>query len=342
MQEKILTEEDFMSRCLELALKGKGMVAPNPMVGAVIVHNGEIIGEGYHHEYGGPHAEVVAVNSVQDQSLLPKSTMYVNLEPCSHFGKTPPCSFLIVEKEIKHVVVGILDNHSKVAGKGVLHLTNNGVNVKVGVLEKECEKLNKHFHTFHREKRPYYYLKAAITKDGYIAEEDGKSVAISNELVNQKMHQLRSEVQGIVVGWNTFKNDYPKLNTRHIHGKSPKKIVIGGSHQMSEKVIADNPDWQFISVGFNSVQGDNVLHTSAESWYYDLNRWFHSNQIQSVLVEGGASTINHFFDHTFDEYIQITGIELGHNGLKAAQPKNVQLDSFETIDNNLIQYFKHQ
>lgn len=331
-----------MHRCLELAAKGKGFVAPNPLVGCVIVHEGNIIGEGYHHEYGGPHAEVLAIKSVENQALLPASTLYVNLEPCSHYGKTPPCANLIVDSGIKNVVIGRIDDHSKVAGKGVLHLSNNGVNVKVGVLENECLALNKHFYTFHISNRPYYYLKAAITKDGYIAEKNGNPIAITNDLVNQKMHQLRSEVQAIVVGWNTFENDQPSLNTRHVAGNSPKKMVIGGAHQLSEDLIQKNSNWIFVSVGFSSFQSENVVNTSAEKWFEDLNQYFIENHIQSVLIEGGAATLHHFFEKSFDEYIQITGIRLGHEGLAAATPLNVELNDSKFIDQDFIQYFNHK
>jgi diaminohydroxyphosphoribosylaminopyrimidine deaminase/5-amino-6-(5-phosphoribosylamino)uracil reductase len=168
----VSTDEQYMMRCVQLAKLGERRVAPNPLVGAVVVHNDSIIGEGYHQEYGGPHAEVNAVNSVEDQSLLSESTLYVSLEPCSHHGKTPPCSDLIVSKKFRHVIIGCTDPFDKVAGSGIQHLIDNDIQVTTGICEKECKEINKHFFTFHQKKRPYVTLKWAETKDGYIDKGD--------------------------------------------------------------------------------------------------------------------------------------------------------------------------
>lgn len=338
--QKILTAEDYMQRCLELAEKGASRVAPNPKVGCVIVHQGEIIGEGYHEAFGEPHAEVNAITAVSKTELLPNATLYVNLEPCSHYGKTPPCANLIVKKGIKHVVVGKLDNHSKVAGKGIQHLAQNGVNVKVGMLEKECWELNKTFYTFHEKKRPYYYIKCAQTIDGFIAKKNGKAVQITNDLTNQKMHKLRSQVQAILVGWSTFINDHPSLNTRHIEGNSPMKLVIGGARQMTKRIISETPSWLFISVGNSHLQAKNLLNLSLDNWFNELNDYLVNQDIQSILIEGGAQTHRRFFIHPFDEFILLTGNKKLKEGIPAAKPEHVQLEYTEQLGNDFIQYFK--
>ena len=221
--------EKYINRCIELAQKGLGNTYPNPMVGSVIVHNDKIIGEGWHHIAGEPHAEVNAINSVQDQSLLKKSTIYVSLEPCSHYGKTPPCSDLIIAKEIKKVVIATVDPFAEVSGRGIKKLLSAGCEVIVGVLEKEAQELNKRFFTFHQKKRPYVILKWAQSEDCFLAPEDKETrepVWITNKYSNQLVHKWRSEEQGILVGTNTAILDNPKLNTRLWEGKHPTRILI--------------------------------------------------------------------------------------------------------------------
>ena len=234
------SHEQYMLRCLELAGKGMGNVLPNPMVGAVIVHDGRIIGEGYHRQYGEAHAEVNAINDVETRratSLLKESTLYVNLEPCSHFGKTPPCASLIIEKQIPRVFIGNIDPYPKVSGSGIQMLKENGVDVTTGVLEKECAGLNRRFFTFHREKRPYIILKWAQTADGFmdkIREASEAPAQISTAQTKMAVHQLRTQESAIMVGTNTALLDNPHLTVRHWRGRNPLRIAIDRSLKIPE------------------------------------------------------------------------------------------------------------
>ena len=229
-----------MLRCLQLAKNGLGSTYPNPMVGSVIVYEDRIIGEGWHQQAGQPHAEVNAVNSVNDQSLLDKATIYVSLEPCSHFGKTPPCSDLIIAKGIKKVVIGTVDPFAEVAGRGIKKLIDAGCEVLVGVLEQECQQLNKRFFTFHQKKRPYIILKWAESLDGFIAPEaksrsSREPVWITNSYSKQLVHKWRAEEQSILVGTKTVEADNPSLTTRDWSGKSPTRIVLDRELKISEE-----------------------------------------------------------------------------------------------------------
>jgi len=215
-----------MRRCLELAQNGAGFVAPNPMVGCVIVHERKIIGEGFHKKFGESHAEVNAISSVKDSSLLPYSTLFVNLEPCSHYGKTPPCSDLIIEKKIPEVVIGCLDSNPLVSGNGVMKLQKAGVTVQTGMLEKESRDLNKRFFTFHEKKRPYVILKWAQSSDAFIAPQNGERANISNEYSRTLVHRWRSEEAAIMIGTDTAMKDNPKLNARLWNNNNPLRIVI--------------------------------------------------------------------------------------------------------------------
>jgi diaminohydroxyphosphoribosylaminopyrimidine deaminase / 5-amino-6-(5-phosphoribosylamino)uracil reductase len=224
-------EEKFMTRALELAQLGIGNVAPNPMVGCVIVHQGKIIGEGYHHEYGKAHAEVNAINSVKNHQLLPESTLYVTLEPCSHFGKTPPCADLIIREKIPNVVIGTIDPFSRVAGTGIEKLQNAGCKVEVGILKEKCQEVNRRFFTFHKKKRPYIILKWAQTEDGFIdidrsIEHFGQPTWITNDLSRIAVHKMRSEESAILVGTNTAQKDNPSLTVRDWYGSHPLRLVI--------------------------------------------------------------------------------------------------------------------
>ncbi|MDD4192591.1 MAG: bifunctional diaminohydroxyphosphoribosylaminopyrimidine deaminase/5-amino-6-(5-phosphoribosylamino)uracil reductase RibD, partial [Mangrovibacterium sp.] len=232
--------EKYMYRCLELARLGMGEVAPNPMVGAVIVHEGTIIGEGYHREFGGPHAEVNAINAVKTRELLRSSTLYVSLEPCAHFGKTPPCSDLIVSCQIPRVVVGSADPFAAVAGRGIERMRGAGVRVETGILEKECMELNRRFFTFHQQKRPYVILKWAQTLDGFLdvdrsyPEMSGKPTWISNELSRRVVHRQRTEEAAILVGTNTVLKDNPSLTVREWSGRQPVRLVLDRQNRLPE------------------------------------------------------------------------------------------------------------
>ena len=232
-----MEHEKFMQRCLELAAIGSGYVAPNPMVGCVIVANDLIIGEGYHRIFGGPHAEVNAFDEVENEDLLSSATLYVSLEPCSHFGKTPPCVDLIISKKIQRVVIGCRDSNPAVSGKGIDRLKRAGIEVIEGVLENECRWLNKRFFTFHERQRPYIVLKWAQTQDGYIDRIRGEASSginwVTSETTKSLVHKWRSEEQSILVGRNTIINDNPSLTVREYDGRNPIRIVIDSQLQIS-------------------------------------------------------------------------------------------------------------
>jgi len=297
-------ELKFMSRCLQLARIGNSYVAPNPMVGAVLVCEDVIIGEGYHHRYGEAHAEPNAINSVKDKELLKKSTLYVNLEPCSHYGKTPPCADLIVRSGIPRVVIGTLDPNPKVAGRGADILRNAGIEVETGVLEEECRELNKRFFIYQEQKRPYILLKWAQTKDGFIdrirSDVSETPLIISNEITKQLTHKMRAENQSILVGANTVLLDNPSLTVRNWSGKSPVRIgidrlgripdsfnLLDGSVPtliFTENERANKPNLEFIQLNFEK----NRLKTILKKIY--------ERNIYSVLVEGGATILKSFLE----------------------------------------------
>ncbi|MCP4975674.1 MAG: bifunctional diaminohydroxyphosphoribosylaminopyrimidine deaminase/5-amino-6-(5-phosphoribosylamino)uracil reductase RibD [Maribacter sp.] len=320
----------YMERALQLAKNGLGYTAPNPMVGAVIVHDNCLIGEGYTSTYGGPHAEVNAINSVKDKGLLSKATLYVTLEPCSHHGKTPPCADLIVKHKIPRVVIGILDPHDKVAGKGVKQLKNAGCKVILGILEKECMEHHKRFLTFHQKQRPYIILKWAQSNDGYIApEKDKRSITaqpywISNHYSKQLVHKWRSQEQAILVGAKTVLDDNPKLNVRQWSGKSPIRIIIdrnlgikGNYHVLDQSVrtiifthINDNSLW-LSAIEYEVIDFSKNIPQQICNALYKYN-------ITSVLIEGGAKTLQSFIDYDFwDEARIITGQNSFGDGLKS-------------------------
>jgi diaminohydroxyphosphoribosylaminopyrimidine deaminase/5-amino-6-(5-phosphoribosylamino)uracil reductase len=293
----------FMKRALELALLGVGNVAPNPMVGCVIVHQGKIIGEGYHTFYGGPHAEVNAIASVANQDVLKESTLYVTLEPCAHFGKTPPCAHLIVEKGIPRVVVGCRDPFSEVNGKGIELLRNAGVEVIVDVLLDECRNLNRRFFTFHEKKRPYVVLKWAVSADGFmdINRSSGQrgSFMISHADTQVLVHQWRAEEASILIGKNTLLNDNPSLTVRRVEGKNPLRVVLSqspidlqgyllGDGEAPTLIVTNDDERKEGSVRY--VACGNVLDISSA-----LCR-LHRENILSVLVEGGAGVLQSFLE----------------------------------------------
>ncbi|MEO5501777.1 MAG: bifunctional diaminohydroxyphosphoribosylaminopyrimidine deaminase/5-amino-6-(5-phosphoribosylamino)uracil reductase RibD, partial [Ginsengibacter sp.] len=223
-----MKDEDYMQRCLQLATLGTGNVAPNPMVGAVLVYKGVIIGEGYHEKFGEPHAEVNCINSVieENRKFIKSSRLFVSLEPCAHFGKTPPCSQLIIKENIPEVIIGCRDSYKEVAGKGIIQLEQAGIKVTTPFLENECREINKRFFTFHEKKRPYTILKWAQSFDGKIAANSDERTIITNDFTNKLVHEWRSEEAAILVGTNTALKDNPKLTSRLWAGKNPIRIVI--------------------------------------------------------------------------------------------------------------------
>lgn len=294
-------DSKYMQRALQLAANGLGNVQPNPMVGAVIVHDNKIIGEGWHKKYGEPHAEVNAIKSVKDLSILSKSTMYVNLEPCSHYGKTPPCSELLCKHEFSRVVIANRDPNEKVNGKGIQQLKENGIEVTTGVLAEEGIKLNKRFFTYHLLHRPYIILKWAETENGYMdinREESPEHYWITNQELTIFSHKLRNEEQAILIGYNTYLNDHPKLTNR-----------LFGTHQpfafVTSKDIFRTPPTPF------TVIPDQIP---------DLLRELYIRKIQSVIIEGGKRTLLHFFESgIWDEAIVFQGNQTWEDGLQAPE-----------------------
>lgn len=334
--------EKYISRCIELAKNGLGTTYPNPLVGSVIVYDGKIIGEGWHKKSGEPHAEVNAVNSVKDKTLLKKATIYVSLEPCSHFGKTPPCCDLIVKNRIPNIVIGTIDPNIKVAGNGIKKLTDAGATVTVGILEKECKKLNKRFFTFHEKKRPYIILKWAESQDGFIApskniRHEQKPFWITNEFSRQLAHKWRSEEQAILVGTNTVIDDNPRLDVRDWSGNNPIRIVLDKNNRIQNDMhVFDNQIKTIILCqSITSINSENTIFERIE---FDKNiapqiiEVLYKHKIQSLIIEGGRQTLQTFIDENlWDEARIFVGNESLENGTKApiVVMKNIEKHTIE-------------
>lgn len=319
-----MTDEFYIQRCIDLALKGKGHVAPNPMVGAVIVYNNTIIGEGYHELYGHAHAEVNAVNSVEDRSLLSQSTIYVSLEPCSHFGKTPPCSDLIIRHQFKRVVIGCVDTFSEVSGKGIQRLKAAGIEVTVGVLEDQCRALNKRFFTFHEKKRPYVILKWAQTPDGFIdRNRETHSTGINwitRPGTKKLVHQWRAEEAAILVGKHTALNDNPALTVRETAGNNPVRILLDSRLEVPEHTSLFSNEAPTLI--FNTIQSKKTGNTEwikmKEITPGTLLEILYQKNIQSVIVEGGKQVLESFIQSgLWDEARVLVGTESFGEGLSA-------------------------
>ena len=319
--------EKYINRCIQLARNGLGRTYPNPMVGSVIVHDETIIGEGWHQKAGLAHAEVNAVNSVKDQSRLKDSTIYVSLEPCSHFGKTPPCSDLIIARGIKRVVIGTMDPFAEVAGRGIKKLMEAGCEVKVGVLEKECIDLNKRFFTFHQKKRPYIILKWAQSEDRFLAPENKdkrRPVWITNSYSAQLNHRWRSEEMAILVGSKTVIEDDPKLNVRNWTGSDPLRVIIDPNLDAPENSsIFDGSQQTLIICETNHSEKNSENVTFRQIDFsakvpQQICEILYENGIQSVIIEGGAFTLNSFLNEgLWDEARVFTGAIQLKNGIKA-------------------------
>jgi diaminohydroxyphosphoribosylaminopyrimidine deaminase/5-amino-6-(5-phosphoribosylamino)uracil reductase len=306
--------EKYIKRCIQLAKNGLPAAMPNPSVGAVIVFENTIIGEGYTSAYGGNHAEVNAILSVKNKELLSKSTIYVSLEPCSHFGKTPPCSDLIIKYKIPNVVIGTVDSNSKVAGQGIKKLMEAGAHVTVGILEDECRASNKRFFTFHEKKRPYIILKWAESEDGFIApssKKEQKPVWITNKYSRQLVHKWRSEEAAILVGTQTVVDDNPKLDVRDWAGKNPTRIVLDKNNRIpKESYIFDNRQKTVLI-------SDSILNFS-ENVAPQVVHFLFENNLQSVIIEGGRQTLQTFIDaNLWDEARVFRGTTLFSSGTKA-------------------------
>jgi diaminohydroxyphosphoribosylaminopyrimidine deaminase/5-amino-6-(5-phosphoribosylamino)uracil reductase len=335
---------------MELAKLGAGFVAPNPMVGAVLVHEQEIIGEGFHRQYGGPHAEVNCINSVrkEDKDKISSSVLYVSLEPCSHFGKTPPCTDLVIANQIPEVVIGCRDPFKEVDGKGIEKLKATGIKVIVGILEKECQQLNKRFFTFHKKHRPYVILKWAETADGKIAGDGTNRLLISNEQTNRLVHKWRSEEASILVGTKTALFDDPELTTRNWMGPSPIRLVVDMHLKLPSTLKIFNGKQRTII--FNAVKHEeqtNLIYyqvTEDVNLVHQIVNALYQMKVQSVLVEGGARLLQSFIDEEMWDEIRIIKNEKLriNNGLAA--PELLLNDAKEEISilNDSIKIYQNE
>lgn len=333
------TSKQYMQRCLDLAILGMGNVAPNPMVGCVIVYNGVIIGEGYHQKFGEAHAEVNAIRSVKNPELLCESTLYVSLEPCAHFGKTPPCSDLIIESRIPQVVIGTVDPFAKVAGLGIERMKRTGIEVEVGVLEAECREINRRFFTFHEQKRPYILLKWAQTLDGFIdtdRTETQHPTWITNALSKRLVHKQRSEESAILIGTNTAEYDNPALTVREWTGNQPIRMVIDRTgrlhaalHIFDQKV----PTWVFTESKQSDRENVKFIELNFKlDILPQLLRELYQRDILSVVVEGGSFLLNSFIqDGLWDEAYVYTGNQFFGRGVEAPKITG-RLVSCEILD----------
>lgn len=338
-----MQDEIFMSRAIQLAKKALGNTYPNPLVGAVITYNGKVIGEGHHQKAGMPHAEINAINSVKDKSLLPLSTIYVTLEPCAHYGKTPPCAERIVKEKFARVVVGCKDPFAKVDGKGMEMIQSNGIPLTHGVLEKQCTDLNKRFFTFHKEKRPFFHLKWAQSRDGFM-DKDFKQTKISNELSTQKVHLLRTQEEAILVGTTTALVDNPSLNSRGVKGKNPIRILIDLELKVPKeaKIFSDIAPTIILNEKHEGTEGHlTYALIDRKDFISSLSAKLYELGIQSVLVEGGAKTLQTFIDSgNWDEITRITAQEkVLISGTKAPTIKG-EIKSKELIEDDVWEIFR--
>lgn len=335
-----------MQRALQLASYGLGTVSPNPMVGCVIVHQDRIIAEGYHKFYGGPHAEVEAIQQVKYKEILPECTVYVSLEPCAHQGKTPPCAPMLASHKVPEVIVASVDVNPLVSGKGIGILQEAGIQVKTGLLQQEADQLNKRFNTFFIKKRPYIILKWAQTNDGFIARENFDSKWISNEVSRMLVHKWRSEEDAILIGTNTGYYDNPRLNTRDWQGKNPVRVVIDRQLRLANDLnIFDQSQPTLVYNLLKNEQQDNLawVKLDDDNLFLDLFADLHRRKIQSVLVEGGAVLLNHLIRlNLWDEARVFTGDKAFGQGIKAPQLENFQKIAEQKLLNDHLVFYKNR
>ena len=339
------THEYFIDKCIILARKGALDVSPNPMVGCVIVNNGEIIGEGYHKKYGKNHAEVNAIHSVKDKSELKNSILYVNLEPCCHHGKTPPCTDSIVKYNIPKVVIGCIDTFSKVSGQGMKKLKDNSVEVIYGVLEKECTELNKRFFCYHTKKRPYIILKWAKSKDNFIAPiNQEKPFWMTSEKSKKLVHSWRAEEDAILVGRKTVVADNPSLTVRMCEGKNPIRIIIDKELSLDKK--SNVFDDQAETVVFNNIKSaiiDKTTYLKADfnNLNEDILNQLYNRDILSLIIEGGTITINSFIEkNLYDEIRVFTADKLLEKGINSPELPDINLIKTSIINNDKLEVYK--
>jgi len=352
-------DEKYMLRCLELAGMASGYTAPNPLVGAVLVHNDRIIGEGYHRIYGKPHAETVAIDAVKDKSLLKHATLYVNLEPCAHHGNTPPCAERIVQEGIPEVVIGMRDPSAKVSGKGIKILRDGGCRITENILDAQCKEINRRFVVFHEQRRPYVILKWAQTLDGFIDKKRGKNDPIqpnwiTNELSKRLVHRWRTQEQSILVGINTVMKDNPRLNVRAWHGKDPLRIVIDRDlliHEDLHLIRDPSPAMVFTDVGSDPEKAKKLSYYQTEIIRLDFQhrvlhqimKHLHNRNILSLFVEGGAYTISKFMeDNLWDEARIFTGNINFRAGVKAPPMPERKIHAMESLQDSRLMVFRNR
>lgn len=344
-----MNHEAYIQRCLHLAEQGKGHVSPNPMVGAVLVHNDRIIGEGWHQEYGKAHAEVNCLASVQeaDKPLIKDSTMYVSLEPCAHHGNTPPCALRLVHEQVKEVVICNTDPYEQVSGRGIGILINNGIRVETGILEAAGRWVNRRFFCFHEQKRPYIILKWAQTQDGFMAPEDKHRMQISNDESNQLVHKWRTEEDAIMVGYNTAMHDNPQLTARLWEGKNPLRIVT------DRKLQLDKTQHLFDEAAETWILNDETHDTSGHTHYIQLNfahdilpqlmEKLHLANKQSLIVEGGPTLLAAFIrDGLWDEARILTGNKTLGKGVPSPQLTHAQYAFQQKIGNDVLDVYTYK
>jgi diaminohydroxyphosphoribosylaminopyrimidine deaminase/5-amino-6-(5-phosphoribosylamino)uracil reductase len=338
----MIPDELFMQRALELAQLGTGYVSPNPRVGCVIVHDHKIIGEGWHQKFGEPHAEVNAIHAVKDQSLLKESTVFVNLEPCSHFGKTPPCVDLLIKHQVKKVMIATLDTNPLVAGQGIKKLEKAGIEVVAGVLEKAGRELNKRFFTFIEHKQPYLILKWAQTADGFIAQKNFESKWISNEFSRQLVHRWRSEEDAVLVGTHTASHDNPSLTVRDWTGRNPTRIVIDRFLRLNHHLrLFDKKEKTICYNVLKHEEHENLSLVRIDENYFlrELVHDLYKKNIQSVIVEGGTQTLQLFIEaNLWDEARIFTSSRTFGDGIKAPALKGKLMDQ-QIIDSDRLEIF---
>ncbi|MEM9856728.1 MAG: bifunctional diaminohydroxyphosphoribosylaminopyrimidine deaminase/5-amino-6-(5-phosphoribosylamino)uracil reductase RibD [Bacteroidota bacterium] len=340
----MIDHQSYMCRALELAALGLGNVSPNPLVGCVIVENNQIIGEGYHERFGEAHAEVNAVNSVHDKSLLQKSTVYVTLEPCSHFGKTPPCADLLIDNQVRKVIIAIEDPNPKVAGRGIQKLKDAGIEVELGLCKTDAYQVNRRFFTAFSKKRPYIILKWAETADGYIARENYDSKWISNEYSRSLVHSWRAEEDAILVGKNTAYHDNPKLTVRGIIGKNPLRVVV-------DRKLELDPELDLFSDGlstvcYNTTQSKTVGKTEYvkigdKNFLSNLLKDLNSRDIQSVIVEGGSQLLSSFIELDLWDEARVFKTKTFFNQGIPAPHLHLPYSEETLIDDKLLTYHNH-
>jgi diaminohydroxyphosphoribosylaminopyrimidine deaminase/5-amino-6-(5-phosphoribosylamino)uracil reductase len=343
-------EEKYMQCCLDLAQKALGYVAPNPMVGCVIVHHNKIIGEGYHQQFGEAHAEVNAINSVTNKELLKDAELYVNLEPCAHCGKTPPCTEPIIHYKIPKIFIGSLDPNPLVSGKGISQLRSVGCIVQSGILEKECMEINRRFITFHEKHRPYIILKWAETKDGFIDNDrkldaEATSTLIMNEKLKPLVHKWRSEEQAIMIGTNTAIKDNPQLDVRFGKGRNPVRIVLDKNLRIPNNFhVLDQSVKTIIFTEEEKTSSENLEYISIDfsgQLIQQILQILYKKNIQSVIIEGGTQLLQPFIDQDlWDEARIITGNKYFVNGVKAPAFSFTHIN-IESFQDDRIKYFKH-